>query len=503
MEILHYYHNKAILERILEFCGVPSRYFLKRFTNSTASLSNSEELKDALRFATNEYISAYGLRLLDLMQKDHASLKTFKLGWVLDNALDVHRSVWDRESIIGALDIEYFSKNFPGEPYLNPERTFELMEPVYQAIKGSLESYGISPLIVTTGQGYNFDMRIGKQNALSSEMVSLGRVEPTLQHIYEHPSPKRGRSVPEEDARAYDTMGKLMEFLCHRVFQSLKDNPSLAIPVVIGDIVCGNEMREAVSLDLSLYAHPIHKRSIRCPFSVYSKHIMKRNIVGDIVAERVGDIFCVPRLTGDAEFSLDGILSMRRSAEEAIRQAEGVGASIPDQSAGFANLLEDYKQSALHEFHEEYDAVAIDRISAWSREHQSFDPDSVPPCISQVFRNPNPLLLQPTNLQTVVRVLTALGLSPKHIAVIICSKYMQDFSWEVDFLRYDPNRLANVWVRILTGLILCGLDDLIDLNCVSQQEKGNAWMGTQYCPSPNCGFNLAEYRSMLQSTISL
>ena len=499
-DVIDYYHSPAVLARILEFCGVPSR-LIPELTEIPPRLADSLELKRLLSAATTEYISASGSRLLEITKKDHASMKNRCMGWILDNGADMHRSIWDRENVMGALDVEYFSKNFPGEPYLMPERAFVLLEPVYQAMVGIAHGYGLPLVTITTGQGYNFDIFLKKNTPAFENLVSLGQVERALLHDYEHPSPRRGRVVPEQDGKAFDAMGKIFEFLCHRVFFDL---PSLdtPIPVVVGDVVCGNEKREAISLDLSLYVNPIHTRSLRCPFSVYSKHLLRRHILGDIVAKRVGYLFCVPRRTIEAELSLARTLSIRRDMNRAIQWAEEVSTHIPDQTEGFSALIADYKKSALYAFHKEFDSIKQDDPSVWHQTYDRFDLKSVPPCIAQPLGYPNPLLLQPTCIRHVTRVLMAIGWHPKHIAGLIHSKYARDYGWEVNFIRYDPNRWASVWVRIYAGMILNGIDGLMDLNCVSQQEKGEAWMGMKYCPKPWCGFNLADFRALLLSRVT-
>jgi hypothetical protein len=352
-------------------------------------------------------------------------------------------------------------------------------------------------MVITTGQGYNFDVQVTKKSTVFEDLVELGHVETTLLQDYSQPTAQSGRPVPEADARAFDAMGKLMEFLCHKILIHLSRR-SLPIPTVIGDIVCGNERREAVSLDLSLYIHPVHTRSIRCPFSLYSKHQLTGDTPGDATAENLKTLFCVPRRTFKAKLSLADILDMRRSEKRSIQQARRVSTYIPEQHKGFGNLIAEYRRSALYDFHREFDAVVQDNISDWTRGYDRFDLDSIAPCIAQAFRYPNPLLLQPTNLRAIVRTFISLGWHPKHIAGIIYSKYMRDFRWEVDFSRYNAHRWANVWVRIYSGMILCNIDGLLDFNCTSQQEKGEAWMGMQHCPSPGCGFNLADYRAALQ-----
>jgi hypothetical protein len=189
---------------------------------------------------------------------------------------------------------------------------------------------------------------------------------------------------------------------------------------------------------------------------------------------------------------------MRRSEKKTIRQAGRVSTSIPEQHKGFSNLIAEYQSSALYDFHREFDAVEQDDTSTWPQGYDRFDLESIPPCVAQAFRCPNPLLLQPTNLRAIVGTFMAIGWHPKHIAGMIYSKYMRDYGWEVNFRCYNANRWANVWVRIYAGMILGNIDGLLDFNCTSQQEKGEAWMGMQHCPSPGCGFNLADYRAVLQ-----
>lgn len=494
-----YYRTPAVLARILEFCGVPPKLLRNISIENSEPLTGLVPFKELLGAATAEYISAYGLRLLELTGKDHCSMKTYNLGWALDNALDIHRSVWDRDNFVGVLDMEYFSKAFPGESYLAPERIFTLLEPVYRCTSDILAGYGIPLFANTTGQGYNFGIFVSKENRafpVINDILEMGHLEQALEYDYGHPSPKRGHPVPEEDGKAFDVMGKVCEFLCHRIrAESL--GQGLSIPVVVGDIVCGNEKREAISLDLSLYVNPLHTRSIRFPFSVYSKHLLKTSIIGEIVARNRGYLFCIPRSTKNGELSLFKILQAREDIDHTIKLAKTTDCCIPDHSEGFSLLLKDYKTSALYSFHHEYDAVEQDDRSVWPQSYDRFDLNSIPPCAAQLLSCPNPLLLQPTGIRHIVRVLMAMGWHPKHIAGLAYSKYVRDYGWEVNFKRYDPLRWATVWVRIYAGMILLGADELMDLNCVSQQEKGDAWMGFRYCPNPWCGFNLADYRDAL------
>lgn len=499
-DIIRYYRHPATLARILEFCGVPSRMMQGFYIDEGRSLADDEGLKRLAQAASAEYIAAYGARLLETNHKDHASMKPAHLGWALANALDIHRSVWDRDSVIGTLDVEYFSKNFPAEPYLAPERVFHLMEPWYQRILAVLNRYGFSPLILATGQGYNFDVGLPKDSPVFDDLVALGHIEPSLQYDYTHPSPKRGRQVPEADAKAFDATGKLFEFLFYRVASELPQAPP--IPLVVGDIVCGNEKREAMSFDLSSYTNPLHKRSIRCAFSSYSKHWVKKGIAPQMAGKFEWPLFCVPRRTPAEELPLGRVLAIRGNPDSVIAWGREITAAIPDQRDGFASLMADYLKSPYRDFHLDYDAVKQDDPVDWPAGYDRLDLSALPPCVALPLRHPNPLLLQPTNLRMIVRALMALGWHPKHIAGLVLSKYRRDFSWEVDFRRYDADRWANGWVRVYAGMLISGIDRLRDLNCVSQKEKGYAWKGIRFCPECGCLFNLATYRDALKATLA-
>jgi hypothetical protein len=61
----------------------------------------------------------------------------------MESGLDIGRSLWDRESLIADLDVEYVNFDRPEEAYLSPERVFDLQLPVEQAIVTILKNYDI------------------------------------------------------------------------------------------------------------------------------------------------------------------------------------------------------------------------------------------------------------------------------------------------------------------------------------------------------------------------
>ena len=87
-------------------------------------------------------------------------------------------------------------------------------------------------------------------------------------------------------------------------------------------------------------------------------------------------------------------------------------------------------------------------------------------------------------------MLLALGWSTRDIVDAVRDKFEADAGWGDTWTDRDRTYRALFYVRVFAGLVAVGLDQLIDLNCVSHKEKG-------YCPGAWCSYNLADYQSML------
>ena len=95
-------------------------------------------------------------------------------------------------------------------------------------------------------------------------------------------------------------------------------------------------------------------------------------------------------------------------------------------------------------------------------------------------------------LELLTRCLLVEGWHPRHIAGLVRSKFDNPSHgwaqryWDV----YSPGMRADFYVRTFTGELETGIDEAVDLNCVSTQEKG-------YCPAPGCSADLSRIRSRL------
>ena len=461
-----FYKDSNVRQRIGEYCG---------------------GIEGDFSAFTAEYLVGYGefLRQTGLSPEGFLSTSQDGFFWILEKGLDIFRSIWDRQSILSVLDIEYFNLDFPGEPYLYPQETFQKLEPVYNAVLTVFYRFNIIPLVVMTGRGYHFTSRVVLGTGTEKKLEEIGRIEDTLAGKYATSSGRRHRSVPFSHGRVFDGMGRLMEYLAHLVMKEVRGKTS--IPVVCTEVACqqGKKGREAISLDLSMYGDPIYLRDIRCPFSSYQKHKVERYKVGDEVSERTPVMVALPR--GDLD-SLPELLKIRQNFHRAIEYATTGTTGIPDQSKGFENLIRSYIRSRLYQFHKYFDSEEHNPYWDWGKTYDRFDLNKLPPCVSHALRVPNEHLLKPTNLQILTKVLSGMGWHPKHIAGLIRSKFERDYGWGSFWLKYDAATRADFYVRTFAGLLRDGSLDGDELNCLSHRRKG-------YCWRPDCGFNLEKYKT--------
>lgn len=464
-----FYENAGVQRRLAEYCG--------------------GQTVDPESFTT-EYLSGVSETLkFDRYAEDYFySTPRSSFFWLLEEGVDLFRAVWDRNATLGVLDIEYFNTAYPAEAYFNPEGTFTVMEPVYRHILKVFNRFGIQPITLMTGQGYHYTFKVDFASPVHRKLVRLGRLGPTLVGKYTAPGGRRTRPVPLEAGLAFDGMGRILEYFSHLVLRDLGARYQ-GIPVVCTDVSVG-KAREAIALDLSMYADPLYTRDIRCPFSTYQKHKVLQEKFGTRVAQEIPVMVTVPRVK---DLPLSAYLKLRTDFEKCQKFAEEVETRIPENSSGLDKLIRSYRASKLCRFHDYYDAEEHDHPDTWHATYDRFDPSSLPPCVAYCLRFPNDNLLKPTNIQTLTRVLIKLGWHPSHIAGLMRSKLERDYGWGTQWFRYDASSRASSYVRLFAGLIATGLDTEIDLNCISHREKG-------YCLGGECYWNLADYRLGLRNS---
>lgn len=461
IDVNKYYKTTVIQQRMSEYCGS------QEVNPSNFSCEYLVGVKE--KIAGDEFF---------------LSVENNKFFWLLDIGADIFRSVWDKSSTLFILDFEYYNIVYPAEAYFKPYNVYYKLEEIYQRVKNIYKKYNLNFITIQTGQGYHFVFSLPFGTEQHRKLVSLGYLEPTLRGKYNTTSGRRKNKVTEEAGIGFHTAGRIIEFICHKLLEGLKDYKGL--PVVFSDVSIGKN-KEAVALDLSMYADPIYMRDIRVPFSVYQKHRIYTKF--KLSTRNIPPFAVLVRENNNTEYfkNYNEILNIRTNMEKVIQKAYEVNCEIPKNLDSLDKLLEDYQQSKLYQIHKQFDSTDHDPPEIWYKTYDRFNVNILPPCVRHCLVEPNDHLLKPTNLQTLTRVLLKLGWHPKHIAGLVRSKYERNYGWGEVWYKYDAASRANFYVRIYSDLVLSGIDNEEDLNCISHYEKG-------YCWQPNCGFKLEKYR---------
>jgi hypothetical protein len=403
------------------------------------------------------------------------------LDGLLDQGRDVARSMWDHDSLIVHLDLDYQNPEAPGDVFIRPAHAFFQLEPVFEAVRDVFTRFGMPMLTLMTGRGYHFTGRVPISGPVVQHLAGLAPEEAL------HPGPFADRP-PDVllRERAALGVGMVMEHVAHLVVWHAAHGRTA--PVVLNGTEVGYNLagREAISIDLSFAGDPLSTRHIRTAFSTYQLHRLRPDIFGAAVAGLVPPLAAVPRSGRSFEWMLAHARDLRQARELAGQSST----ALPDVSAGLEALVAHYRAAPLAAFHADFHAVSPPAPADWPETYDRLDPGQLLPCVGHALLHPNDALLKPAVLQHLTRALLAAGWHPRHIAGLVTSKYARDHGWGDRWTRLQPARRAEFDVRVFAGMIATGLDRLIDFNCVSAQEKG-------LCPRVPCRHDLRVDRDRL------
>ncbi|MFP4118192.1 MAG: hypothetical protein ACLFTR_04695, partial [Candidatus Woesearchaeota archaeon] len=176
-----YYHQTPIMKRILEFLG--DAVYVK------GSDPNPDSGKRYRRY--NDIIHAMG------------------------DGMDIHRSNIDFSSLVLVLDVEYGNKQYPGEIFHNPFKTFNKLEPLRENIRTKLDENKIKYLETMTGQGYNFTLSVDRDSPTYKSLLELGKATRVLPWT-------AAKSLLEKQDK-YDNLPLLRDHMASTAFGRLND----------------------------------------------------------------------------------------------------------------------------------------------------------------------------------------------------------------------------------------------------------------------------------------
>ena len=461
LTIAEYYRIPAVRQRIREYCGGSDRGDLTCVFLSGLTPGAHTSWNDA---------PEYPVRDLDRL---------------LAAGADISRSAWDSRDLLVHLDIDYQHVDRPAEPFEHPADMFVKLEPVRRTVQQWLDEFGLPLLVVMTGRGYHFTGRIPLEHPL---VARLSELAPTPTWLATSPARRPSWAtamITPTLARAYTGLGMLVEYLAHLSIQ--RTGARSRIPVVVNGTVVGPGPwgRECTSLDFTYAGDPLDVRHLRVAFSAYQTHHLRDDVAASGAAV-VPLLVAVPM----AARPLLDVLEAGREPEAAAALAAETSATIPIVTEGVRHLLDAYRSSSLAQFHQDFYVTEPDPPSRWPATYDRFDLASLVPCVSASLAAPNDLLLKPEHVQHVTRYLLSQGWHPRHIAGLVHSRYAKDFGWGDRWMKMDAQTRAEFDVRVFAGMIATGVDEGVDFNCRSAQEKG-------LCPGRTCTHDLRADRERL------
>jgi len=454
-----YYEDPAVRERIAEFFGGPI-----------------PDEASAVYFAAGD----------DERSNHRTRLPLEELPSWLHRGAELNRSLWDRQSLLAHLDIEYVNFDHPGTAYVNAERTFQVQTPVVEAVTAVLNSFGLHPLHLITGRGHHFLWRIGQETQAFGQLARLGHLSSSVRRLYATDLSPAGDLVSPSLGGAFAGLGLVIEFVAHQVKQFAARKSALPIELAAIETGAIGHDREMISVDITEYADPLSMRLTRVPFSVYLKTSQQRASIGTEIADGLPPLFVVPM----GNMSIEEAVRVMREPARVRRLAWDSSVMIPCMARPMERLIAAYRQSRLAHFHEQFYSEQHDATGIWKDTYDQVPFEPLPPCVRQLLDQPNDFLLRPGWAQRLVRVMLALGWHPRHIGGLIRSKYERDHGWGDQWHGCDPATRADFYARVFSGLFVTGVDDLVDFNCQSAREEG-------LCSLQACPDNLERFRNSL------
>ena len=156
----------------------------------------------------------------------------------------------------------------------------------------------------------------------------------------------------------------------------------------------------------------------------------------------------------------------------AATSAKRASTKIPVQANAMERLAADYENSNERRFHDWFYSQHHESPDEWHKTYDLTPVEILPPCVGRILKEPNELLLRPSEIEMLVKSMLSLGWHPRHIAGLIRSRYERDYGWGAYWYVYDAGMRADFYTRLFTGLFVTWKDDLTDFNCVSTMEKG-------------------------------
>lgn len=417
-------------------------------------LREVEPRKRMLEFSHGAmYMVGYGKWLKDNHHRAYEIfyLDNYGIDRALEKGLDVFRAYQDWHSMPLVLDVEMFSakgslRNIFCE---NQHLTYRSLEPIHRCIMDLFAEFGITPLVIATGQGYQYTMRMDKGKSEYDKLVDIGKggLRDDVIYAYTHipPGSKRYRPVePVYEGGAFNGVGKLFEWFSNEVIWRAP-HYGVGLPVSIGDIFPHNYDNVGINMDLSCFEAPIFMRDHRVPFSTHQKQQVKAfgnpETPVRVAIPRVVPDYC-DTVGNGFELSLPDMWRLRSSYWDAKNYARNIKTEMPESAWGVSAMIDRYRDSALGSFHHAFDMSDPNY-------DERYEPG---------FHIFNHNLLDPNNIRKLSREVYDYNPRTARQLARYIAKHARKRHWqEWDFNKYPAETKYNFWCRAYCGQLHSGM----------------------------------------------
>jgi len=377
----------------------------------------------------------------------------------VERNLEVYHPIFNKNSVLFAKDAEIYLSD-ASKLYSNVGSQLHFFEkhmlPVIKHETRLLKRLKVAHMIDLTPSGWHINFKIRQGTQAYEDIKSIGYLDSELREKYLVTVPhdiKRNPAPGLDAGLVFSGIGRLKEYLALRSRQNAKQHKDAPITISDTEEKCVNE-------DITDCGDPGYMRIMRSPFSLHKKK--RRYSLGESLQDIV---MVVHNADSNGQYDyysedLDYLLACMWDKELAVKHSENITGHIPYISdEGAANLVNEYKNSDLSEFHYYFDSG--DELGPWEALNMAEADPNLNDKTKNFIAYPCPRALQPRALSKFIGDMLNKGWHPKHIGYLIKDFYHKNLGWEIDWNKYSRKTRGLFWSRVYSAVAMQDAGEIV------------------------------------------
>ncbi len=326
-----------------------------------------------------------------------------------DGNVQIFRSSMGADGEIATYDVEIFKQDDLKWILEYPMLAAGHLENVLNSILKEYARFDMPCAVSLTPSGFHVENKLLYDSDAYRALAAHGRISKSLEDkcTLNKVDSKQEHATPDKE-RAWAALGELFLYISLRVKQKTKSDM---------DIYIADSAYEGIALDLTCFTDPGYMRDMRMPWSAWQKQLTKAWKYGGLDFTRgIGALTCIP--LGNLSYK-DGVEIMF-DRNKVIEYSHFADTTLPDGSAGWLRVFEEYKKTSLARFADDFHNTPIN----WKK-CMKFDVYSLSEGVADIFRKPDPKLLQPICIRAFCSEMMERGYHPKFIAGVLSHRFFR------------------------------------------------------------------------------